>query len=265
MNQVVDITDLRERHLDMMIKLAFDLDDAEETQRLLNEPDAELSAEDERLADEILAAAFQKADERAKAQRWQQRRASIRHAMPRLALIASCLILALTIAAPIAIASSPVLRSRVMRLLIQVDEEQGRATFEFAADPDAAFDVPEGWEGEYCPSYIPDGFSVWNIEQIISVMEYRPSDDPENPDDYRQLFFGEFDDEFTGYSGTDNTDISYIDIQGRTGMLIDGYTGDLHTVNITWANDTNWFFVVGYAMDTDVVIEVARSVRKIVE
>lgn len=258
MNQVVDITDLRERHLDMMIKLAFDLDDAEDMQRLLNEPDAELSADDERLADEILAAAFQKADERAKAQRRQQRRASVRHAMPRLALIASCLILALTIAAPIAIASSPVLRSRVMRLLIQVDEEQGRAIFEFAADPDAAFDVPEGWLGEYFPSYIPERLTFWNIDQLISTAEYRGGGD-------QQLFFGEYESDATGYSGTDNTEMSYIDIQGRTGMLIDGYTGDLHTVNITWANDTHWFSVIGYAMDTEVVIEVARSVKKIVE
>lgn len=64
MKQMADITALRERHLDMMIKLAFDLDDAEETQRLLDELEAELSAEEDRLADAILAKAFQKAGKR---------------------------------------------------------------------------------------------------------------------------------------------------------------------------------------------------------
>ena len=261
MKQMADINALRERHLDVMIRLAFDLDDAEETQRLLDEPEAELSAEEERLADGILAQAFQKAEEREKARKRVRRNAAIRRAIPRLALIASCLILVLTIAVPIAIASSPVLRSRVMRLIVQMDEEQGKARFVFVADPDAAFDVPEGWTGEYFPSYIPDGFSVWNVEQVVTAVEFRPKEEESD----QQLFFGEFGDDFTGYSGTDNTEVSYIDIQGRTAMLIDGYTGDLHTVNITWANDTKWFFVTGYDMDTDIVIEIARSVKKIVE
>lgn len=258
MNQVVDITDLRERHLDMMIKLAFDLDDAENMQRLLDEPDAELSAEDERLADEILAAAFQKADERAKAQRRQHRRASIRHAMPRLALIASCLILALTIAAPIAIASSPVLRSRVMRLLIQVDEEQGRAIFDFVADPDAAFDVPEGWLGEYFPSYIPEGFSVWRVDENMAVVEYRTANGA-------QLYIGEFSEGTGSMVGTDDTDIWYTDIHGATAQVIDGNTEIDHTVTITWANETKFFMVAGNGVDTGVAIEFARSVKKIVE
>ena len=260
MNQVVDITDLRERHLDMMIKLAFDLDDAEDMQRLLDEPDAELSAEDERLADEILAAAFQKADERTKAQRRQHRRASIRHAMPRLALIASCLILALTIAAPIAIASSPVLRSRVMRLLIQVDEEQGRAIFEFAADPDAAFDVPEGWLGEYFPSYIPEGFSYWHYDPIVMSIEYRGSGENQH------IFFGEYDENSTGFSGIDGATISYINIHGNNAMMLEGnMDGGIYMVSITWANDSKWFFVDTYEVDKDVAVRIAESVRKIVE
>ena len=260
MNQVVDITDLRERHLDMMIKLAFDLDDAEETQRLLDEPDEDLSAKDERLADEILATAFQKADERAKAQRRQQRRTSVRHAMPRLALIASCLILALTIAAPIAIASSPVLRSRVMRLLIQVDEEQGRAIFEFAADPDAAFDVPEGWLGEYFPSYIPDGFSYWHYDPIVMSVEYRGTGENQH------VFFGEYGENSTGFSGTDGATISYVDIHGNNAMVLEGDMDDgIFTVSITWANDSKWFFIDAYDVDTEIAIEIARSVRKIVK
>ena len=262
MKQTSDMTALKERHLDVMIKLAFDLDDAEETQRLLDEPEAELSAEEERLADEILVHAFQKAAEREKQRKRQRRRSAIRRAMPRVALIASCLILVLTIALPIAIASSPVLRSRVMRLLVEVDDVQGKARFEFSADPDAAFDVPEGWTGEYFPSYIPDGFFVWRKDPYTNLIEFRPEDDSEG---YQQLFFGEFDENATGLSETDNSEISYIDIHGKPAQVIDGYTDTIHAVSITWANDSRWFFVDTYDVDTEVAIEIAQSVKKIVE
>ena len=262
MKQTADITALQERHLDIMIKLAFDLDDAEETQRLLDESEAELSAEEERLADEILVHAFQKAEEREKARKRVRRRAAVRRAMPRVALIASCLILVLTIALPIAIASSPVLRSRVMRLIVEVDEERGRADFWFVADPDAAFDVPEGWTGNYFPSYIPEGFSVWAFDPYVSMVEYRPSDDP---DGYQQLFFAEMTDDSVCFAGTDGAEIHHIDIQGRDAMLIEGYGLGTYNVSITWANDTNWFYVVSYDIDTDVAIQVARSVRKIMK
>lgn len=263
MKQMADIDALRERHLDVMIKLAFDLDDAEETQRLLDEPEAELSAEEERLADEILVQAFQKAEEREKKRKRQRRRAAVQQAMPRVALIASCLILVLTIALPIAIASSPVLRSRVMRLIVEVDEEQGRARYEFVADSDAAFDVPEGWLGEYFPSYIPAGFSIWNLEEYVAVIEYRSET---GPDGYAQIYFAEVDDGATGYVGTDNTDISYIDLHGRTAQMIDGYMDNgIHVITITWASDVKWFMLTTYGVDTETTLEIAGSVKKIVE
>lgn len=263
MKQMADMTALKERHLDVMIKLAFDLDDAEETQRLLDEPEAELSAEEERLADGILAQAFQKAEEREKARKRVRRRTAIRRAMPRVALIASCLILVLTIAVPIAIASSSVLRSRVMRLIVQVDEEQGRATFDFVEDPDAAFDVPEGWLGDYFPAYIPAGFSIWNLEEYVAVIEYRSDT---GPDEYAQIYFAEVDDGARGYVGTDDTDISYIDLHGKTAQVIDGYTyNGIHVVTITWASDTKWFMLTTYGIDTETTLEIAGSVKKIVE
>lgn len=263
MKQTADMTALKERHLDVMIKLAFDLDDAEETQRLLDEPETELSAEEERLADEILAKAYQKAEERAKAWKRVRRRAAVRRAMPRVALIASCLILVLTIALPIAIASSPVLRSRVMRLLVEVDEEQGKARFEFVEDPDASFDVPEGWLGEYFPSYIPEGFSIWNLEEYVAAIEYRSET---NTNEYAQIYFTEVDDGATGYAGTDNTDISYIDLHGKTAQVIDGYMDNgTHVVTITWASDVKWFMLTTYGIDTETTLEIAGSVKKIVK
>ena len=263
MKQTADITALQERHLDMRIKLAFDFDDAEETQRLLDEPEAPLSADEERLANEILAKAYQKAKEMEKARKRVRRRVAIRRAMPRVVMAASCIILVLTIALPIAIASSPVLRSRVMRLLVEVDAEQGKARFEFVEDPDASFDVPEGWQGEYFPSYIPEGFSIWNLEEYVAAIEYRSET---NTNEYAQIYFTEVDDGATGYAGTDNTDISYIDLHGKTAQVIDGYMDNgTHVVTITWASDVKWFILTTYGIDTETTLEIAGSVKKIVK
>ena len=178
--------------------------------------------------------------------------------MPRMALVASCLILVLTIALPIAIASSPVLRSRVMRLLVEVDEEQGYARFEFVEAPDAAFDVPEGWLGEYFPSYIPDGFTVWYMDDNVASVEYRSADGS-------QFFIGEFPEGTGSIVGTEGTEIWYTDIQGITAQVIDGNTEINHTVTITWANDTKFIMLAGNGVDSDVAIEVARSFREIVK
>lgn len=48
-------------------------------------------------------------------------------------------------------------------------------------------------------------------------------------------------------------------------QVIDGYDDGMHTVTITWANDTNWFVVATNDVDTDEALAVAYSVREIVK
>ena len=259
MKQTVDLTELQEQHLDAMIGLAFDLDDAEDALRLSSEPDPILTPQEEEQADAVLQSVLARLDAREKAARQQRRSGAIKRWIPRVIEVAACLALIFAIAMPVAIANSAEFRSRVLRLLFEVDEEQGGMYFRFMEDPDAAFAVPEEWTGDYFPAYIPDGFSFWKMNIYIPhSIEYRNSEG-------HQIFFNELTEDTSGYVGTDNTEITYIDLHGTMAQVIDGYDGDIHAVTITWANDDRWFVVATNDVDTEEAIAIARSVRKILK
>lgn len=258
MKQKVDLSELQEQHLDAMIGLAFDLEDVEEAMRLSSEPDPALTSQEEKQAEAILQTVLARLDEREKAAQQQRRKSRLKRWIPRVIEVAACLALVLAIAMPVAVANSSALRSRVLQLLFEQDEEQGLMRFVFTDDPEAAFDVPEEWTGNYFPSYFPDGFSYWGMNPYMQSAEYRD-------DEGNQIFFREFSEDTSGSAGTDNSEVTYIDLHGTTAQMIDGDSLGIHTVTITWANDTNWFVVNTNDVDTDEAIAVARSVREIVK
>ena len=257
-----DIARLQDAHLDAMIKLAFDLDDAETTRRLLESPDPELTPDEERLADEILALSLSRAEKEQKRSRQHDFARTVRKVLPWIINTAACIILLLAMAAPIALANSATFRSKVMQLIMELDEEKGEAYFSLVQDEDASFDVPEGWRGNYFPSYIPDGFTIydWDPDFGAAFIEYRNGS-------ANQLFFSEYSNGAGVVTGTDNAEMKEIDINGNPAYLIDGIASDgkTHTVNIFWQNETNWFGVVTYGLSTDEALQVARSVRRIVK
>lgn len=258
MKPIVDIAELQEHHLDAMLKLAFDHMDAKEVQQLVDEPDPELTPQEEEMADEIFLMALAKVDKQEKEVRQRKRNSSLKRAFPRILQSAAAIILVFAIATPIAFAYSAEFRSRVMRLIIEIDQSKGEAHYSFSEDADAAFLVPEGWLGVYFPSYIPDGFSVWRVDEYMAAVEFRSLDGA-------QIYFGEFGESTGSTVGTEDTDIRYIDIQGSKAQIIDGNTETNHTVTITWANDTNMFMVATNGVATDLAIEIAQSVKKIIK
>ena len=257
-----DITRLQDAHLDAMLKLAFDLDDAENTQRLLDSPDPELTPNEERLADEILALALARTDKEKQRSRRHDFAGTARKVLPWVINTAACIILLLAIAAPIALANSATFRSKVLQLLVEFDNEKGEAYFRFVPDDNASFDVPDRWMGSYFPSYLPEGFTIyaWDPDFGEPTIEFR--NEKQN-----QIYFDELDADYTMMAGTDNSTITNVDINGANGILIAGITTDGITLanTITWQNDTNWFCVVTFGVSTDEALQVARSVRRIVK
>ena len=63
-----------------------------------------------------------------------------------------------------AFASSASFRVRVFSMFA---EDHGQYTaIGLREDEQKALDVPNGWEGMYYPTYIPDGFEVINVENL---------------------------------------------------------------------------------------------------
>lgn len=260
MKQNIDITELQEQHLDTMIKLAFDMDDAENVQRLVEEPDPVLTQDEELFTDDILRKVLTDAEKQEKKKRNQRFFSATRAAFPRILQVAASLVIALALATPIALAASAEFRAKVMELLIQIDADHGEVRFQFVENTSESFTVPELWIGEYFPSYIPDGFEVTQVIEPFVLIEYQSGDQ-------QKLSFSESTEEVSGNAGTDNATITEIDINGATGYVIDGSTrnGTVHAVTITWAIDDRWFSVVTKNVETDEAIRIARSVKKIIK
>lgn len=260
MKQNIDMIQMEDEHLSMMIKLAFDMEDAEAVQRILDEPIPELSNEDAAFADAIFVNAMTSAEKGRKARKAHRMAATVRTLFPRIIEVAACIILVVAIAMPVALANSASFRAKVMQLIMKLDAEKGEAYFTFVEDEKASFEVPEGWIGTYFPSYIPDRFRVYDFDPFFSSVEYR---DAQN----NQLFFDECDEDTTMMTGTEDSEVRSMRINGQEGYLIDGIAADgvTHAVTLVWQNDTKWFSITGFGLSTNEVITIATSVKNIIK
>lgn len=255
----IDITELQEQHLNMMIKLAFDMEDAEEVQEILEESDPVLTADEEMFANAIFMEAMNASEQQNKREKRQQYAAHIRKVIPRLVEIAACLILIAALATPVALASSAAFRAQVMQLLMELDNERGEAYFSLVEDENVEFWVPEGWRGTHYPCYIPEGFNVYDFDSFFTFIEYRN-------EQRGQLFFAEYTSGASLVTGTENANVSALTVNGSKGYLVEGTASDgvTHTVTLIWQSDAKWFCVTGYDIDTNEVLMVASSVKEIV-
>ena len=251
-----DIARLQDAHLDAMIKLAFDLDDAETTRRLLESPDPELTPDEERLADEILALALIRAEKEQKRSRQHDFARTARKVLPWIINTAACIILLLAMAAPIALANSATFRSKVLQLIMELDEEKGEAYFSLVQDEDASFDVPEGWEGYFFPAYIPEGFTIFEYPEEFFTSNIGYSNEAGST-----LYFDEYNESVGKTSDTGSRNIDFVDINGSIGYMI--YSSQ--SVDLTWEKDGRVLCITAYGLSTDEALQVARSVRRIVK
>lgn len=260
MKQNIDVADMQDRHLDIMIKLAFDMDDADEVQRIASTPDPILSEEDEVFSNSILEKAFIRSENQRKKEQRAHYADQARKLVPRIIEIAACLVLIVAIAMPVALATSAAFRAKVMHLLMEMDSEKGAAYFSFTEDKNASFWVPEGWQGTHYPSYIPDGFLMNEFDPFFTMVEYR--------NDQNDLFyFIENNENSDMMAGTDNSTVSSITINGHPGFLIDGVTSDgiTHTTTVVWQNDTKWFSITSFGLSSNEVMTIATRVKEIIK
>lgn len=251
-----DIALLQEQHLDMMIKLAFDLEDAETAQRLLDAPDPALTPEEERLADELLTLAYARMDAQKKHSRQHKLAQTARRILPFVVNTAACIILLLAMAAPIALANSATFRSKVMQLLIEIDTEKGEAHFSLVQDDEASFDVPEGWEGYFFPAYLPEGYTIFEypMEFFATNIGYSNENDS-------RIYFDEYGDTASRLSGTEGGTIEYVNINGSIGCMIYSETA----VTLTWERDGRMLCITAYGLPTEEALQIARSVKRVVK
>ena len=180
--------------------------------------------------------------------------------------VAACLIVAVGIAFPIALANSEAFREQILQLVLSINPETGMAHvgMEPAKEEQTAnvprMDVPDGWEGLFFPTFLPDSLPLVHCEttrgdQVHSEAYYA--------DETRSLRFEE-QDNLDGWNvRAADARVLTIYLHSVPGYLIDRQTEDTHEVSIIWAEGKRMLRVTSIGLPADEAVLVAQSVKKI--
>lgn len=163
--------------------------------------------------------------------------------LPRAAGIAVCLMLTLFLALGVAVASSKTVRVSLTKYVMNVGRQFASFRFE---ETGKYVDVPVEWEGQYYPSYLPEGGELKSVDWCSVTYAYS---------DGRTLEFSEMDQDCFGTFDTENALIADITIHGHAALLVQK---DIWNT-IVW-NEGNYVFFVDYTGSSDETIEIAESV-----
>ena len=238
---------MKEKHIDDMIGLALEAIDAEDAEKI---EETTVDYEDEESYKAAYASFLDKLDreEKETARREKKSRRVVRW---RVALnVAACLIIAAFLAGTYAVANVEAVRMRVMQLLISIKNDH--TELEFIEDTPSAFFVPEGWRGLYYPTYIPEGFELQRLGQFVCDADYSNSEG-------KGFNFKELDEGATADLDSEEAQVSYVLIGGRSGLCIEKGKW----VTITWSADDR-YFILDSTLPKDESIKIAESVKQII-
>lgn len=163
--------------------------------------------------------------------------------LPRAAGIAVCLMLTLFLALGVAVASSKTVRVSLTKYVMNVGRDFASFRFE---ETGKYVDVPVEWEGQYYPSYLPEGGELRTVSMNSVYYDYS---------DGRILEFAEMDQNWFGNLDTENAIVEDITVHGHAALLIQK---DIWNT-VVWS-EGNYAFLVDYTGSSDETIEIAESV-----
>ena len=246
MRNQLNFDEIQERHLDVLLYLAFQQMDALNAQEASRTTDLPLDAQE--IEARIYSCFLQKQREVESKRRRTSRRARRKRRFSQAISIVACLVVLISIAAPFAVAYVPSIRSRVLGLLLQFEEDH----VDVELREESTFVIPSGWQGLYFPSYIPEGYVLRYIDDWSETAEY--VDEEGN-----LIFFGEYVEGSSLAVDSEGAQRSSAEINGSPALVLKKeYT------SVLWNVEDRYFLVQADA-SADLALEVARSVLRIVQ
>ena len=152
-----------------------------------------------------------------------------------------------------AFASSETFRVRVFSMFA---EDHGQYTaIGLREDEQKAFDVPNGWEGMYYPTYIPDGFEVINVENLSEQIFLISFENKNN----EYLTFEEMTEDAESNIDTENAQVYYTEIHGNTALV----SVKANLTIVSWNEQNRILSVVFDGEMEEDALKVAKSVTRI--
>lgn len=154
---------LQEQHLDDLIRLALQYEEAAETQAILAEFDS-LPEDAADVDDQARQRTFDRALEKLEQLEAAQKRTQRRRWMVRFGEVAAVILVLLAIAAPIAVANIEALRTTFARFFLSDNAREGDLLLDYYAETRPEFPYirhADAWSGLYLPTHVPEGYEVY--------------------------------------------------------------------------------------------------------
>ena len=213
----------------------------------------ECSPEDQRYLEFLEANREKRMEKMMRRLRWISLKKQFFTVVPRTMRFAVAALGILCIGLTTAFASSETFRVRVFSMFA---EDHGQYTaIGLREDEQKAFDVPNGWEGMYYPTYIPDGFEVINVENLSEQIFLISFENKNN----EYLTFEEMTEDAESNIDTENAQVYYTEIHGNTALV--SVKADLTIVS--WNEQNRILSVVFDGEAEKDALKVAKSVTRI--
>ena len=213
----------------------------------------ECSPEDQRYLEFLETSREKRMEKMMRRLRWISLKKQFFTVVPRTMRFAVAALGILCIGLTTAFASSETFRVRVFSMFA---EDHGQYTaIGLREDEQKAFDVPNGWEGMYYPTYIPDGFEVINVENLSEQIFLISFENKNN----EYLTFEEMTEDAESNIDTENAQVYYTEIHGNTALV--SAKADLTIVS--WNEQNRILSVVFDGEVEEDALKVAKSVTRI--
>ena len=213
----------------------------------------ECSPEDQRYLEFLETSREKRMEKMMRRLRWISLKKQFFTVVPRTMRFAVAALGILCIGLTTAFASSETFRVRVFSIFA---EDHGQYTaIGLREDEQKAFDVPNGWEGMYYPTYIPDGFEVINEENLSEQIFLISFENKNN----EYLTFEEMTEDAESNIDTENAQVYYTEIHGNTALV--SAKADLTIVS--WNEQNRILSVVFDGEVEEDALKVAKSVTRI--
>ena len=215
----------------------------------------ECSPEDQRYLEFLETSREKRMEKMMRRLRWISLKKQFFTVVPRTMRFAVAALGILCIGLTTAFASSETFRVRVFSMFA---EDHGQYTaIGLREDEQKAFDVPNGWEGMYYPSYIPAEFEIESVDSSFG-REFSVYMRNKNNSDVR-LIFEEMSENNEMNVDTENAKVYYTEIHGNT-ALVSVKTG---VTIVTWNEQNRMFSVIIDGEAEKDALKVAKSVTRI--
>lgn len=213
----------------------------------------ESSPEDQRYLEFLETSREKRMEKMMRRLRWISLKKQFFTVVPRTMRFAVAALGILCIGLTTAFASSETFRVRVFSMFA---EDHGQYTaIGLREDEQKAFDVPNGWEGMYYPTYIPDGFEVINVENLSEQIFLISFENKNN----EYLTFEEMTEDAESNIDTENARVYYTEIHGNTALV--SVKADVTIVS--WNEQNRILSVVFDGEVEEDALKVAKSVTRI--